>query len=59
MKSEYEHYRAMTMWKECKEPRWGGVAYIVEQLGKRLLVMSGLRGAEIIDINKYVKDRRL
>lgn len=58
-KCEFERYRAMTPWRSNKESRWGGVAHLVEQMAKRLLVVSGLRGADIIETNKYVKPKGL
>ena len=55
MKREFERYRAMTTWQGYKEKRWGGLRHLIEYIAQKLLVLSGLRKADFIELNKYVK----
>ena len=55
MKREFERYRAMTPWQGYKEKIWGDIRPLIEHIAKKILVLSGLRNADFIEFNKYVK----
>lgn len=55
MKPEFEHYRAMTLWRDVKERKWGDIRHLIEHIAQKLLVLLGLRKADFIEFNKYVK----
>lgn len=55
MKPEFEHYRAMTPWRDVKERKWGDIKHFIEHIAQKLLVLSGMRKADFIEFNKYVK----
>lgn len=55
MKPEFEHYRAMTPWRDVKERKWGDIRHLIEHIAQKLLVLLGLRKADFIEFNKYVK----
>lgn len=55
MKPEFEHYRAMTPWRDVKERKWGDIRHLIEHIAQKLLVLLGLRKADFIESNKYVK----
>lgn len=55
MKREFERYRAMTPWQGYKEKIWGDIKHLIEHIAKKILVLSGLRNADFIEFNKYVK----
>lgn len=55
MKREFERYRAMTPWRDVKERKWGDIKHFIEHIAQKLLVLSGMRNADFIEFNKYVK----
>lgn len=55
MKPEFEHYRAMTPWRDVKERKWGDIRHLIEHIAQKLLVLLGLRKTDFIEFNKYVK----
>ena len=55
MKPEFEHYRTMTPWRDVKERKWGDIRHLIEHIAQKLLVLLGLRKADFIEFNKYVK----
>lgn len=55
MKREFERYRAMTPWRDVKERKWGDIKHFIEHIAQKLLVLSGMRKADFIEFNKYVK----
>ena len=55
MKREFERYRAMSPWRDVKERKWGDIKHFIEHIAQKLLVLSGMRNADFIEFNKYVK----
>ena len=55
MKPEFEHYRAISPWRDVKERKWGDIKHFIEHIAQKLLVLSGMRKADFIEFNKYVK----
>ena len=55
MKREYEHYRALTLWRNKHERRWMPLKYCLETVAIRLVVLIGLRPKEYIVENRYIK----
>lgn len=55
MKPEFERYRAKTPWRDVKERKWGDIRHLIEHIAQKLLVLLGLRKADFIEFNKYVK----
>lgn len=55
MKPEFERYRAMSPWRDVKERKWGDIKHFIEHIAQKLLVLSGMRKADFIEFNKYVK----
>ena len=55
MKPEFERYRAISPWRDVKERKWGDIKHFIEHIAQKLLVLSGMRNADFIEFNKYVK----
>ena len=55
MKPEFERYRAMSPWRDVKERKWGDIKHFIEHIAQKLLVLSGMRKADFIEFNKYMK----
>lgn len=55
MKREFERYRAISPWRDVKERKWGDIKHFIEHIAQKLLVLSGMRKADFIEFNKYVK----
>ena len=55
MKPEFEHYRAMTPWRDVKERKWWTLKYCLEKMAVITVVALGMRPHEYIDENKYIR----
>ena len=45
----------MSPWRDVKERKWGDIKHFIEHIAQKLLVLSGMRNADFIEFNKYVK----
>lgn len=55
-KLEFDRYKAMTPWKDCKQKRWMPLKYVLEKTFIKAVVLMGLRRRDYIDKNNYIRN---
>ena len=56
-KAEFDRYKAMTPWKNCKQKRWMPLKYVMEKTFIKAVVLMGLRNRDYIVENRYINKK--
>ena len=56
-KAEFDRYKAMTPWKDCKQKRWMPLKYVMEKTFIKAVVLMGLRSRDYIVENRYISKK--
>lgn len=56
-KAEFDQYKAMSPWKNCKQKRWMPLKYVMEKTFIKAVVLMGLRSRDYVVENRYISKK--